>query len=284
LFSFGAYWKRELGFRAQVISGRHIMLSSEDSRSDCKRVFPRSIDRTSVVHFSVPAPSLSRDEDIRNIPDGYNLPEHFFYLPNQFWSHKNHRVVIEALDTLKQKGHNLVVATSGKPDDYRHPEHYQALQSMVESHGLTDNFRFLGMVPRSHVFALLRSCTALINPSLSEGWSTTVEEARALGVPMLLSNLPVHMEQAGDSARFFNPHSASQLSSLMSCQEKLSSLARRERERLAIAVSHKRTAQFADDFADVAESALASCRRPGTRAIQRNLAMNRANAEGVADS
>ena len=142
------------------------------------------------------------------LPQGYNLPEHFFYLPNQFWRHKNHRIVIEALHISKQKGYDLVVAASGKPEDHRHSHHYETLQSLVHSRGLADNFRFLGMVPRQHVFALMRACTALVNPSLSEGWSTTVEEAKLLGVPMLLSNLRVHMEQAGDSARYFDPQAA----------------------------------------------------------------------------
>jgi glycosyltransferase involved in cell wall biosynthesis len=53
------------------------------------------------------------------------------------------------------------------------------------------------------VYALLRACTGLINPSRSEGWSTTVEEAKSFGVPMILSDLDVHREQAAASASFF---------------------------------------------------------------------------------
>ena len=52
---------------------------------------------------------------------------------------------------------------------------------------------------------------AVLNPSLFEGWSTTVEEARALQVPMVLSDLPVHQEQADGIARFFDRTSASSL-------------------------------------------------------------------------
>ncbi len=65
----------------------------------------------------------------------------------------------------------------------------------------------------------MRACTALINPSLSEGWSTTVEEAKSLGVPMLLSDLRVHREQAGDCAYYFDPEAAGQLASLMARHE-----------------------------------------------------------------
>ena len=52
---------------------------------------------------------------------------------------------------------------------------------------------------------------AIVNPSRFEGWSTAVEEAKAIGVPMILSDLAVHREQAGDVARLFNPDNAAQL-------------------------------------------------------------------------
>ncbi len=104
MFTFGTYWKRDLGFRAQVLSGRHIMLSSEDCRRDCESFFPQSIGRISVVRFAVRPPDTGDYGSARAIADSYKLPAQFFYLPNQFWNHKNHRVVIEALHVLKQQG------------------------------------------------------------------------------------------------------------------------------------------------------------------------------------
>jgi glycosyltransferase involved in cell wall biosynthesis len=202
------------------------------------------------VHFAVPAPDLSDCKSVQSVAETYELPDRFFYLPNQFWKHKNHRIVIEALLLLKQRGHDLVVAASGESVDFRHPEHYKALQALVDSYGLTSTFRFLGLVPRQHVFALMRAATAMINPSLSEGWSTTVEEAKSLGVPLLLSNLNVHVEQAGDSARYFDPRAAEQLASLMAQQENLSGSSRRSIEVLAIAASQNRAKQFANDFSE----------------------------------
>jgi glycosyltransferase involved in cell wall biosynthesis len=46
-----------------------------------------------------------------------------------------------------------------------------------------------------------------VNPSRFEGWSTTVEEAKAVGTPMLLSDIPVHREQA-PHADFFGTDDA----------------------------------------------------------------------------
>jgi glycosyltransferase involved in cell wall biosynthesis len=257
LFSLRAYWKRDLGFRAQILSRRQVMLSSEDSRSDCEGFFPQSVGRTSVVRSAMLPPALSDLDGDRAIALSYQLPERYFYLPNQFWKHKNHRTVIEALRILQRKGYNTVVAASGRAEDYRHPEHFAGLEAWVSAYGLTHNFRFLGIVPRPHVFALMRACTALINPSLSEGWSTTVEEGKSLGVPMLLSDLRVHREQAGNCACYFRAEAAGHLASLMARHEDLPAPSRLDREKEAIAASQSRVRQFAVDFSVTVERAVA---------------------------
>jgi len=48
-----------------------------------------------------------------------------------------------------------------------------------------------------------------MNPSLYEGWSTPVEEAKSIGAPLLLSDLPVHREQQPRVASFFDPNDSS---------------------------------------------------------------------------
>lgn len=210
-FGFGAYWRRELGFRAQIASGRIIMLSSENARKDCEHFYPGAIGNTAVVRFAASIPAELIEDFPETVSQEYRLPPKFFYLPNQFWRHKNHMVVIEALGLLKQQGDEVVVAVTGNPQDPRHPEYLGQLNARIESLGLRDNFIILGLVPRRHVISLLRTCTALINPSFFEGWSSTVEEARALGVPMLLSDISVHHEQMGDEAVYFAPDDAKAL-------------------------------------------------------------------------
>lgn len=214
LFDFKAYWKREIGFRAQILSGRQVMLSSEDARQDCERFYPSTQGRTHVVRFAVPAANAIDAEAARSVADTYGLPATFFFLPNQFWKHKNHECVIQALRILKARGREVVVAVSGKQADPRDPTHFQRLHQLVKSNGLEENFRLLGLIPHSHIPALMRSCAALINPSTFEGWSTTVEEAKAMGAPMILSALRVHREQRED-ALFFDADSPEQLSRIL---------------------------------------------------------------------
>ena len=251
LFSFGAYWKREIGFRAQVLSGRHVMLSSEDARSDCERFYPATRGRTHVVRFSIPPADNCDAAWGRSVADGYGLPEHFFFLPNQFWAHKNHECVIRALHVLKEQGKELVVAVSGKQADPRNPEHFPGLSALIDALGVRENFRLLGLIPIEHIPALMRSCSALINPSFFEGWSTTVEEAKSMGTPMLLSDLRVHREQSRD-ALFFDATKPQALAELMANFVPLPEVDRMVMAESAAEQASERTRLFAEEFCGLA--------------------------------
>ena len=208
IFSTRAWLQREAGFRAQIASACAIMVSSESSRAECEKYYPQSRGRIRVVPFAAQLPPEAMSLSVAEVMGKYHLPREFFYLPNQFWVHKNHRVMIDALEVLQGRGVSAVVAASGALADYRHPQLLQRLESRVAELGLASQFRFLGLIPRADVYALMRGAVAIVNPSLSEGWSTNVEEARALGVPMVLSDIAVHREQAGDLAVFFDADSA----------------------------------------------------------------------------
>lgn len=252
LFSRAAWWKRELGFRAQIAAGRTIMLSSHDARNACERHYPATVGRTHVVRFAVPSGRRPDAADVRRVRESHGLPERYFYLPNQFWQHKNHLLVIDALALLKQEHPDIVVAASGKQLDPYKPGHFQRILSRLEEVGLKDQFRLLGLIPYEHIAPLMVGSVAVLNPSLFEGWSTTVEEARALQVPMVLSDLPVHKEQAEGIARFFDRTSAPALADALcqAWQDQSSSAAGAAALSPAIVDPVKR---FADDFVDLVQ-------------------------------
>ncbi|MGY2937415.1 glycosyltransferase involved in cell wall biosynthesis [Bradyrhizobium sp. GM6.1] len=216
LFSKSAYWRRDLGFRVQIASGRHIMLSSASALGDLRRFYPGLQNSVSVVRFATEPPPNLLLTNPSDVIARYGLPSRYFYLPNQFWRHKNHQLVIDALHLLKRRGHDIVVAASGSTEDFREPVFFEKTMSEVTARGLEANFRHLGMIPMAHVYGLLRTSMALINPSRCEGWSTTVEEAKSFGVPMILSDIDVHREQTEGGARYFSVHHAEALADHMS--------------------------------------------------------------------
>lgn len=243
LFSRMGRLRRSIGFRAQIRSGRTIMLSSADAEADCLRHFPAARGKTRVVRFAVRPPAALSFAEARARIAGLDLPTRFALLPNQFWIHKNHELVIRAMAQLRAAGGRLVVAMTGHSADPRAPHHLDRLKALARELGLDEQVRFLGLVPYAQLEALMRSAVALINPSRFEGWSTSVEEARAIGLPLVISDIPVHREQAGDEALFFKPDDADAL-----CRQLLSfeqvdeaSIARDRREPLAMAAArHER--------------------------------------------
>lgn len=252
LFSRAAWWKRELGFRAQIAAGRTIMLSSHHACDACERHYPASIGRTRVVRFAVPSAGRPDAGAIRSAREAFGLPERYLYMPNQFWQHKNHLLVIEALTLLKQAGHFIVVAASGKQLDPYRPNHFARVLARIVEADIADQFRLLGLIPYEHVAPLMAGSIALLNPSLFEGWSTTVEEARALQIPMVLSDLAVHHEQVSGIARFFDRTSASSLAdALLAVWEGENSLLPSDSSTALSAVDPVQ--RFADDFVDLAQ-------------------------------
>lgn len=213
MFSNYAYSRRELGLRAQIRSRKTIMLSSEDARRSCEQFYPSSCGRTHVVRFAVQLDEALLTANPEEVRVRHRLPKSYIYLPNQFWRHKNHRVAIDALALLSDP--SIVIASTGHGVDPRHPALYEQLRSLVKHNGLEEQFRFIGMVSYSDVIALMRGAQAVLNPSLFEGWSTTVEEARALGIPLILSDIAVHREQMGNTAHYFQPNSPKELAGII---------------------------------------------------------------------
>jgi glycosyltransferase involved in cell wall biosynthesis len=252
-FPLAAYWRRELGFRAQVASGRTIMLSSEDARIDCEHFYPGSRGRTAVVRFAALIDPGEIESDPTTRVSEYDLPRQFLYLPNQFWKHKNHAVVVEALGLLKERGQDVVVAASGNPVDGRGHDQFAVLKRRIRELGIESNFRMLGMIPRAHLISLLRTCTGLINPSFFEGWSTTVEEARAFDVPMILSAIDSHREQMGKRATYFSPYDPKDVAERMSAH--FAGFAAPSLPRMISPGNATRVKAFAEDFLDVLSEA-----------------------------
>jgi glycosyltransferase involved in cell wall biosynthesis len=215
LFSPMAWWRRDLGFRAQIAAHRTILLSSNSALRDLRRLHPNLTNNVAVVQFaSEPAANLLGTDPFEVLAK-YDLPPKFFFLPNHLWVHKNHRLVVDALALLKQRGLDVVVAASGSLEEPRERGYFESIMDDIKTRGLEANFRHVGMIPLAQVYALLRTAVALINPSRFEGWSTTVEEAKSFGVPTILSNIDVHVEQTNGTALYFGVDDAAALADHM---------------------------------------------------------------------
>ncbi len=187
-----------------VATNYNLILSSQDVLADFKRLYPESRNEVAVMPFTVSHPNYTI-LDIENLRKKYNIPQKYFFAPNQFWAHKNHIVILKAIKLLKDKNIEVFVAFSGKESDYRNANYFSDLQQYVKDSCLSENIRFLGFIDRKEQLKLMSEAWAVIQPSLFEGWSTVVEDAKAMNQFVILSDLKVHREQMKDNVLFFNP-------------------------------------------------------------------------------
>ena len=91
-----------------------IMLSSNDAKSTYLKEYPKYKDKVKVIHF-VSQPEAAFELLEKNlgeqVVEEYTKGKPYFYLPNQFWSHKNHIVVFKAAKNLKDKGYDFKLIT-----------------------------------------------------------------------------------------------------------------------------------------------------------------------------
>ena len=78
------------------------------------------------------------------------------------------------------------------------------------------NIQVLGRVSEADLAELLANASCLFSPSRYEGFGLPVAEAMHLGVPVVISDIPVHRELAGDAGKFFHPENSEQAASALS--------------------------------------------------------------------
>ncbi|ARN79954.1 hypothetical protein DSM21852_31090 [Methylocystis bryophila] len=143
-------------------------------------------------------------ESIESVLRLYAIPSKFFYVPNGFGQHKNHRCIIEALQILKQDGHELRFVSTGLQDEPRNLNYYPQFHSFLKTSGVDHLFQMLGVVPYGHAMALMRQCIAVVSSSKFEGFALSIAEAKFMGKAIVLSDIPVFREQAPERGYFFD--------------------------------------------------------------------------------
>jgi glycosyltransferase involved in cell wall biosynthesis len=139
---------------------------------------------------------------IRVVPQGVDhetlMPgdgerEPFLLYPARSWPHKNHARLFEAFATLRRERPELRLVLTGGGD-------FSDAPVGVESRGY---------VGKAELVALMQRASALVFPSLYEGFGLPPLEAMACGCPVACSDAAALPEVVGDAARLFDPNDAS---------------------------------------------------------------------------
>jgi glycosyltransferase involved in cell wall biosynthesis len=192
-----------------------IILSSQNAKQDFDKFYFTHKNQVNVLSFVSILPELDINQ-WANIKSKYDIPDKYFIVSNQFWPHKNHLTIFKAIKYLKDRGNEVIIVCTGELYSHRGGSAYHnTLIDYIEHNSLQANIKFLGFLQREEQLLLIKHSICVIQPSLFEGWSTIVEDVKALNHSILLSNLRVHQEQITDKALFFEPFDFEQLSEKM---------------------------------------------------------------------
>jgi glycosyltransferase involved in cell wall biosynthesis len=209
--------ERDLRVTQMLSNSNNLVISSKSVLKDFQQFYKTENLNFHVYHFAsvIDSFDFSKWESLR-VEKG--LPQNYFMVCNQFLKHKNHKIILEALLHLKKKGKSPVVAFTGDNIGILSSQNLKVLHQIIKKHNLEKQIVFLGILSRHQQLTLMRYCKAVIQPSLFEGWSTTIEDAISIQTPVIASNIEVNKEQLGDWAPFFDPHNPEELAKIIENQ------------------------------------------------------------------
>ncbi len=215
LFSNEEFQNREKRNTHLASQSPVLAFSSQNALDDYINFFPQFRGNEFLLRFVSRVNEEWLAENPIDTQKKYNLPDGYFIVCNQFWKHKDHPTVIDAIWKLKQKGILIHVVCTGATEDFRNPDYYPSLLKRIEDLGVMGQVHILGFISRKDQIQLIRRSLAIIQPSTFEGWSTVVEDGRSLGKHIFLSDFPVHLEQNPPYTWYFKQQDAQQLSTLI---------------------------------------------------------------------
>jgi glycosyltransferase involved in cell wall biosynthesis len=210
LFSPEEIKHRDHQFTEIAANGANIVFSSYDSQHHFDTFFPNSKAQKHVFNFV----SLLEKDKVAN-ETTLSTPDSYFIVCNQFWPHKNHLIVLKALAKAIKINSSIHVVFTGKFDDQRNKTYVEEIQNYIHEYHLNDKVTFTGFISRDLQVTLMQKAKAIIQPSFFEGWSTVVEDTKALNQFLIASDIEVNKEQVKKNVFFFSPHDDQQLCELM---------------------------------------------------------------------
>ncbi len=221
LFSRWNRYYRRYTYNTLLREARTILVNARAVEADARRLYPGSGAVIAALPF---APSLRKEwltVDVEGARRKYGVPERYFIICNQFWVHKDHktafRAFASALRDLPNTDRPLALVCTGSMDDYRAPYHMGELRALLKDLGITDHVLLLGHIAKEEQIALLRGAIAVVQPTLFEGGpgGGALYDAVALGVPSIVSDIPVNREIDDAFVHYFAPQQPEELARQM---------------------------------------------------------------------
>ena len=218
--AFGEFNKREYYYINTCRFATLILVDSEIGKADVLRFYGDYIDedRIRILHYYPPinGRSFPDAQDLARVRGKYKLPPRFFFYPAQFWPHKNHAQIIQAIKLIAdQTGETVRVVFCGTYWHYTMAMHFKELMETAQKIGVADRVFYLGPVPDADMGALYTLSAGLVMPTFFGPTNIPPLEAWHFRRPVITSDIPGMREQIGDAGLLIDPRSPQALAEAM---------------------------------------------------------------------
>lgn len=200
--SDGTWDYREMHYTKILQRASIIITGTKQGKSDISLLYDIPPNQIEIIPMPTPSfvlkPIKKKNTDIF---EKYQITGKYVLYPAQFWAHKNHINLIEALQILREN-YNIQLSIVFVGSDKGNLSY---LKEAISKRSLTNSIHILGFVPQEELIHLYQNAFALIFPTFFGPDNLPPLEAFALKCPVIASNVAGAEEQLGDAVLFIDP-------------------------------------------------------------------------------
>ncbi len=199
--SKGRYFLREHRFRSICRAAKAILVDSETGKKQAMESYGVKAEKIYPLPY-IPPNYIYNKEIPEDFVTKFPLPQKYFFYPAQFYPHKNHIRLVQAIATIRKDCPDIHLVLAG-PKNHSYPQ----ILDEVKKLGIENAVSFIGYVPDEYLPELYRRARALVMPTFFGPTNIPPLEAQVLGCPVIISVTYGMPEQSGDAAHYIEPSS-----------------------------------------------------------------------------
>ena len=194
----GQFEKRERMYQYMLPRATYVLTGNETGKKEILANYSINAEKIIIAPFPVTDFCLKKTDVPHKIDF---ITEPFVFYPAQFWTHKNHVAIIKAINYLKTEK-NIKINCYFAGSDQGNLEN---VKNRIKDNDLDEQIKVLGFVDYETLMYLYKNALAMVYVSLLGPNNLPPLEAAALGCPLIISNIPGHIEQMEGTGLLVNP-------------------------------------------------------------------------------
>lgn len=202
---WGLFQRRERHYRRLCAQACGVLVDSKTGKSHVIDAYTVIPERVHILPYIAPR-YITQNPDPVDFDSRYILPSRFIFYPAQFWQHKNHVRLVEALSRAIEFVPDLHLVLVGSKKNA-----YTRVLKTIDKLKLQNQVHVFGYIPDRDMSVFYRRARALVMPTFFGPTNIPPLEAMAMGCPMAVSNIYAMAEQVGEAALLFDPASVTDI-------------------------------------------------------------------------